>query len=51
MFTGIIESMGELVKMEKEQNNIHFYIQSVLAQELKIDQSCLLYTSDAADES
>ena len=39
MFTGIIESMGELVKMEKEQNNIHFYIQSVLAQELKIDQS------------
>ena len=39
MFTGIIESMGELVKMEKEQNNIHFYIRSVLAQELKIDQS------------
>ena len=39
MFTGIIESMGELVKMEKEQNNIHFHIRSVLAQELKIDQS------------
>ena len=39
MFTGIIESMGELVKVEKEQNNIHFHIRSVLAQELKIDQS------------
>ena len=39
MFTAIIESMGELVKMEKEQNNIHFYIRSVLAQQLKIDQS------------
>ena len=39
MFTGIIESMGEVVKVEKEQNNIHFHIQSGLAQELKIDQS------------
>ena len=39
MFTGIIESMGDLVKVEKEQNNIHFHIRSVLAQELKIDQS------------
>ena len=39
MFTGIIERMGELVKVEKEQNNIHFHIRSVLAQELKIDQS------------
>ena len=39
MFTGIIESMGELVKVEMEQSNIHFHIRSVLAQELKIDQS------------
>jgi len=39
MFTGIIESMGELVKVEKEQNNIHFHIRSVLAKKLKIDQS------------
>ena len=31
--------MGELVKVEKEQNNIHFHIRSVLAQEFKIDQS------------
>ena len=39
MFTGIIETMGELVKMEKEQNNLHFHIHSNLAKELKIDQS------------
>ena len=69
MFTGIIETMGELVKVEKERNNLHFHIRSTLAKELKIDQSlahdgvcltvvdikgdvytCLLYTSDAADE-
>ena len=39
MFTGIIETMGELVKVEKEQNNLHFHIRSTLAKELKIDQS------------
>ena len=39
MFTGIIETMGELVKVEKEQNNLHFHIRSSLAKELKIDQS------------
>ena len=31
--------MGELVKVEKEQNNLHFHIRSTLAKELKIDQS------------
>ena len=39
MFTGIIETMGELVKVEKEQTNLHFHIRSALAKELKIDQS------------
>ena len=31
--------MGELVKVEKEQTNLHFHIRSNLAKELKIDQS------------
>ena len=31
--------MGELVKVEKERNNLHFHIRSTLAKELKIDQS------------
>ena len=31
--------MGELVKVEKEQTNLHFHIRSTLAKELKIDQS------------
>ena len=39
MFTGIIETMGELVKVEKDQTNLHFHIRSALAKELKIDQS------------
>ena len=39
MFTGIIETIGELVKVEKEQNNLHFHIRSNLTKELKIDQS------------
>ena len=39
MFTGIIETMGELVKLEKDQTNLHFHIRSALAKELKIDQS------------
>jgi len=39
MFTGIIETLGILTKVEKEQSNIHFYIDSTLGPELKIDQS------------
>jgi len=31
--------MGELVKVEKEQSNLHFHIRSTLVKELKIDQS------------
>lgn len=39
MFTGIIETLGKVVKIEKELENIHFSIQSELCAELKIDQS------------
>lgn len=39
MFTGIIETLGEVVSLTKEQSNIHFDIKSPLAPELKIDQS------------
>lgn len=39
MFTGIIETLGRVNSIEKEQTNIHYYISSSFAQELKIDQS------------
>jgi len=39
MFTGIIEGMGKVVKIEKDKGNIHFTIETLIAQELKIDQS------------
>lgn len=39
MFTGIIELIGEVVKVEKEGTNKHFFIRSSVATELKIDQS------------
>tara|TARA_X000000368_G_C23030730_1_gene712435 strand:+ start:269 stop:856 length:588 start_codon:yes stop_codon:yes gene_type:complete len=39
MFTGIIEDLGILKKIEKEKGNINLYFQSKLTQELKIDQS------------
>jgi riboflavin synthase len=39
MFTGIIEEVGEIVRIEKEQTNVHFDIKAELAKELKIDQS------------
>jgi riboflavin synthase len=39
MFTGIIESLGEVVHIEKEGSNVHFDIKSSLTPELKIDQS------------
>ena len=39
MFTGIIESFGNVVSIEKELDNPHFTIQSPISSELKIDQS------------
>ena len=39
MFTGIVETLGEVVAIEKEQENIHFTIKSTITSQLKIDQS------------
>ena len=39
MFTGIIESLGEVVAIEKEKKNIHFTIESPISKDLKVDQS------------
>lgn len=39
MFTGIVETLGEIVNIEKEAENVHLYIKSAFTQELKIDQS------------
>lgn len=39
MFTGIIETLGTLVEVKKEQENLHLTVQSTLTNELKIDQS------------
>tara|TARA_R110001632_G_scaffold38339_2_gene96518 strand:- start:44444 stop:45034 length:591 start_codon:yes stop_codon:yes gene_type:complete len=39
MFTGIIETLGIVKKIEKEQENVHFTIQTDITDELKVDQS------------
>jgi riboflavin synthase len=39
MFTGIIEQLGGVSKIEKEDKNIHFTIQAPFSSELQIDQS------------
>lgn len=39
MFTGIIETLGIIQKIEKEGTNVHFEIASPINHELKIDQS------------
>lgn len=39
MFTGIIEALGEVVDLEKEQTNLHLTIKSEVSNQLKIDQS------------
>ena len=39
MFTGIIETIGQIAAIEKEGTNVHFTVQSTLAPQLKIDQS------------
>lgn len=55
MFTGIIECLGTIEKLEKEGTNKIFWIRSAISGELKIDQSvshngvCL--TIDALDDS
>lgn len=39
MFTGIIETLGEVKKIVKEKDNVHLTIQSDFTNELKVDQS------------
>jgi riboflavin synthase len=55
MFTGIIENLGTISKIETEGTNVHFTIASALSKELKIDQSlahngvCLTVTAQDID--
>lgn len=39
MFTGIIETLGKVIALDKDAGNMHITVQSSLAPELKIDQS------------
>ncbi|SMC50487.1 riboflavin synthase [Pedobacter africanus] len=39
MFTGIIETLGEIKNITAEDTNLHFTIQSAISNQLKIDQS------------
>ena len=39
MFSGIVEGMGTVVSIEKEQENVHLTLKCKFVKELKIDQS------------
>src|SRR5690554_929201 len=39
MFTGIIETVGEIMQLSKESENLHITVKSAMAPELQIDQS------------
>ena len=39
MFTGIIEDLGVVTRLEREQENLHITLKSSFTSELKIDQS------------
>ena len=39
MFTGIIESVGEILEVKEEGTNVHFLVRSEISNELKVDQS------------
>lgn len=39
MFTGIIESVGTITNLVKDNENLHISVKSAISQELKIDQS------------
>jgi riboflavin synthase len=39
MFTGIIEDLGEVTKLIKDEENLHLTLKSNITSELKIDQS------------
>jgi riboflavin synthase len=54
MFTGIIETLGKVTALEREQGNLHITVESDIGAELKIDQSvahngvCLTVVGQAA---
>ncbi|GLB48032.1 riboflavin synthase [Neptunitalea lumnitzerae] len=39
MFTGIVEELGKVISLEKEQDNLHITVAAQMTKELKIDQS------------
>lgn len=39
MFTGIIETLGQVIGLESEKGNLHITVASSISKELKIDQS------------
>ena len=39
MFTGIIETTGKVIHIEKEHSNQHFCVESSIGQQLRVDQS------------
>lgn len=39
MFSGIIESLGEIIDLKNDQSNLHIVVKSSFNNELKIDQS------------
>lgn len=39
MFTGIIEAVGKVVRVEEEGSNKHFLISSAISNDLRVDQS------------
>lgn len=55
MFTGIIESLGQVKALEHDRSNVHFIVESEISQALKIDQSvshngvCLTVVEVGAD--
>jgi riboflavin synthase len=54
MFTGIIEQLGRVLSIRREQTNVHFDIEAAFTSELSIDQSvahngCCLTVVDLRD--
>ena len=39
MFTGIIEQLGKVVRLEKDADNLHLSVKAPFTQDLKVDQS------------
>lgn len=39
MFSGIVEATGRVMRIEREQTNVHFWVNASFADELAIDQS------------